>query len=317
METLEKKTRRCLKCKRDQPQELFQSTPAKFFPGGKCYICTPCLETMIKQDNLGDVDRLMRWLDLPFDLNKWTQLYAQHQDHTLTAYFNLLYDDHYSALQWQDENERWRQAQKEGTIDDEIKELNDARLKRLRKVWSAAYKPEQLLWLDDFYNKIVATQNVSTPILQEKARDFCELQLHIKEGLRSGVDVSKMMKQADDIVKTYNFTASNAKSAADFESVGELMVYYGKKGWHPKWHMEPHDSVDFMMENIQNYLKRLVMNEGNFAEQVEEKRARYNMTERLEEIENEKVDFDDTADIEYEGDTDLAAELTTGEGIDE
>ena len=317
METLEKKTRRCLKCKRDQPQELFQSTTSKFFPGGKCYICTPCLETMIKQDNLGDVDRLMRWLDLPFDLNKWTQLYAQHQDHTLTAYFNLLYDDHYSALQWQDENERWRQAQKEGTIDDEIKELNDARLKRLRKVWSAAYKPEQLLWLDDFYNKIVATQNVSTPILQEKARDFCELQLHIKEGLRAGVDVSKMMKQADDIVKTYNFTASNAKSAADFESVGELMVYYGKKGWHPKWHMEPHDSVDFMMENIQNYLKRLVMNEGNFAEQVEEKRARYNMTERLEEIENEKVDFDDTADIEYEGDTDLAAELDTGGGIDE
>ena len=317
METLEKKTRRCLKCKRDQPQELFQSTPSKFFPGGKCYICTPCLETMIKQDNLGDVDRLMRWLDLPFDLNKWTQLYAQHQDHTLTAYFNLLYDDHYSSLQWQDENERWRQAQKEGTIDDEIKELNDARLKRLRKVWSGAYKPEQLLWLDDFYNKIVATQNVSTPILQEKARDFCELQLHIKEGLRAGVDVSKMMKQADDIVKTYNFTASNAKSAADFESVGELMVYYGKKGWHPKWHMEPHDSVDFMMENIQNYLKRLVMNEGNFAEQVEEKRARYNMTERLEEIENEKVDFDDTADIEYEGDTDLAAELDTGGGIDE
>ena len=317
METLEKKTRRCLKCKRDQPQELFQSTPSKFFPGGKCYICTPCLETMIKQDNLGDVDRLMRWLDLPFDIDKWTQLYAQHQDHTLTAYFNLLYDDHYSSLQWQDENERWRQAQKEGTIDDEIKELNDARLKRLRKVWSGAYKPEQLLWLDDFYNKIVATQNVSTPILQEKARDFCELQLHIKEGLRSGQDVSKMMKQADDIVKTYNFTASNAKSAADFESVGELMVYYGKKGWHPKWHMEPHDSVDFMMENIQNYLKRLVMNEGNFAEQVEEKRARYNMTERLEEIENEKVDFDDTADIEYEGDTDLAAELDTGGGIDE
>ena len=125
------------------------------------------------------------------------------------------------------------------------------------------------------------------------------------------------MKQADDIVKTYNFTATNAKSAADFESVGELMVYYGKKGWHPKWHTEPQDSIDFMMENIQNYLKRLVLNEGNFAEQVEDKRARYNMTERLEEIENEKVDFDDTADIEYEGDNELAAELNAGGGIDE
>jgi len=53
----------------------------------------------------------------------------------------------------------------------------------------------------------------------------------------------------------------------------------------------------------------LVRNEGNFAEQVEDKRAKYNMTERLEEIENEKVEFDETADIEYEGDSELAAEL--------
>ena len=310
METSERKTRRCVKCKRDLPAEAFQHTPSKFFPGGICYICTPCLETMIKQDNLGEVDRLMRWLDLPFDLDKWTQLYAQHQDHTLTAYFNLLYDDHYSALQWQDENERWRQAREADTIDDEIKVLNDAKLKHLRKTWSTAYKTEQLIWLDDFYNKIIATQNVSTPILQEAARDFCEIELHIKEGMRAGADVSKLMKQRDDMVKTYGFTASNAKCAADFESVGELMVYYGKKGWHPNWHAEPQDSIDFMMENIQNYLTRLVRNEGNFAEQVEDKRAHYNMTERLENIENEKVEFDETADIDYEGEEELAGELT-------
>ena len=316
METSEKKTRRCIRCKRDQPNEFFQSTPSKFFPGGKCYICTPCLEAITPQDNLGEVDRLMRWLDLPFDLNKWTQLYKQHEDHTLTAYFNLLYDEHYEPLQWMDENERWRQARKEGTIDDEIKELGEARLKRLRKTWSGSYKPEELIWLDDFYNKIVATQNVSTPILQEKARDLCELQLAAKKTLRVGGDVKKIMDSIDNIVKTYNFTAINAKSAADFESVGELMVYYGKKGWHPKWHHEPQDSVDFMMENIQNYLKRLVLNEGNFAEQVEDKRARYNMTERLEEVENEKVDLDETANIEYEDEDSLTAELNEGGGID-
>lgn len=307
--TLESKTRRCAKCKREQPLELFQPTPSKFFPGGKCYICTPCLEVMTPQDNLGEVDRLLRWLDLPFDLNKWTQLYEQHQDHTLSAYFNLLYDEHYEPLRWADENERWRQARQEGTIDEEIKALGDAKLKKLRKVWSSSYKAEELLWLDNFYNNIVATQNVSTPILQEKARDFCEIQLHIKKGLREGVDVKKLMDAADNIVKTYHFEANNAKSAADFESVGELMVYYGKKGWHPNWHTEPQDSIDFMMENIQNYLKRLVLNEGNFAEQVEDKKARYNMTERLEEIENEKVEFDETADVEYEGDDMLAAEL--------
>ena len=314
MTTTEEKTRLCLKCRKYLPLERFQYTPSNFFPGHRSLFCTNCLETMIKQDNLGEVDRLMRWLDLPFDLNKWTQLYDQHADHTLTFYFNLLCDSHYEGLKWQDENERWKQAQAEGTIDDEIAAISDARLKKLKKIWGASYKAEDLLWLDNFYNQIVATQNVSTPILQEKARDFCELQWHIKDGLRKNVDVSKMMAAADNIVKTYKFEASNAKSAADFESVGELMVYYGKKGWHPNWHTEPQDSIDFMMENIQNYLKRLVMNEGNFAEQVEDKKARYNMTERLEEIENEKVEFDDMSDIEFEGDDELAQEL--GEGGD-
>lgn len=312
----DKKTRTCLRCKQVKPIEQFVHTPSRFFPAHRSLICTPCYEATTPQDNLGEVDRVLRYLDLPFDLNKWTQLHEQYKDRTFTAYFNLLYDDHYSKLTWQEENARWELARKEGTIDDEIEALGDAHFKRLKKVWGPTYKKEELIWLDNFYNQIVATQNVSTPILQEKARDFCELQWHIKQGLRENLDVSKMMKQADDIVKTYHFEASNAKSAADFESVGELMVYYGKKGWHPNWHTEPQDSIDFMMENIQNYLKRLVMNEGNFAEQVEEKRARYNMVERLEEIENEKVEFDESADIEYEGDAELAAELQGG-GIDE
>ena len=308
--TAEVKMRQCLKCRQSKPEFNFQHTPSIFFPGHRSYICTSCLETMINQANLGEVDRLCRYLDLPFDLNKWTSLYEIHKDHTLTAYFNTLLDDHYQSLQWTDENERWRLAREEGTIDDEITVLADAKVKELKKTWSSAYNNEELVWLQDFYNKIIATQNVSTPILQEKAKDFCELQLLIKKGLRSGTDVSKMMKQADDIVKTYHFEASSAKNAANFESIGELMVYYGKKGWHPKWHIEPNDSIDFMMQNIQNYLKRLVVNEGNFAEQVEDKRNRYNLTERLDSIENEEVELDDTADIEYEGDDELAGELS-------
>jgi len=53
---------------------------------------------MVPQDNLGEVDRLCRYLDVPFDLNKWTQLYKVNGEHTLTAYFNLLLDDHYDGL---------------------------------------------------------------------------------------------------------------------------------------------------------------------------------------------------------------------------
>ena len=298
-----------MKCKQEKPIHNFQYTPSNFFPAHRSLICTSCLETMIKQDNLGEVDRLCRYLDVPFDLNIWTQLYSIHKDHTLTAYFNTLLDDHYQALQWSDENERWRLARAEETIDDEIQVLSDAKVKKLKKTWSPAYTDDELLFLEDYYNQILATQNVSTPILQSRARDLCELTLRAKKGIRKGDDVKKDMDAIENIIKTCKFDASNAKNSADFDSIGEVLVYYGKKGWHPKWHQEPQDSIDFLMQNTQNYLKRLVINEGNFAEQVESKRERYNMTERLELIENEKVEFDETADVEYEGEDELARDL--------
>ena len=308
--TEEIRTRKCLKCRQDKPIYNFQPTPSVFFPGKRSLICTNCLEQMVRPDNLGEVDRLCRYLDIPFDLDKWTSLYATHGEHTLTAYFNTLLDDHYQALQWADENERWRLAREEKTIDDEIAALGEAKLKKLRKEWDPSYKPQELIFLDDYYNSILATQNVSTPILKHYARDLCEIELAIKKCMREGDgDIKKLMDARDNIIKTAKFEASNAKSAADFESVGELMVYYGKKGWHPNWHAEPQDSIDFMMENIQNYLKRLVINEGNFSEQVEDRKQRYNMTERLEEIENEAVETDETADIEYEGEEELESDL--------
>ena len=307
--TDEIKTRRCLKCRQEKPIYEFQYTPSSFFPSHRSQICTSCLELMVHQDNMGEVDRLCRWLDVPFDLDKWTQLYAIHKDHTLTAYFNTLLDEHYQSLQWADENERWRLAREEGTIDEDIAALSEAKLRKLKRTWSTSYSTEDLLFLEDYYNQILATQNVSTPILQHYARDLCEIELRIKKGLRDGADIKKDMDARDNIIKIAKFEASNAKNAADFESVGELMVYYGKKGWHPKWHSEPKDDVDFCMQNIQNYLKRLVVNEGNFAEQVEDRKERYNITERLENIENEAVEFDETADIEYEDENELVSDL--------
>ena len=88
--TEEVKTRKCLKCRQDKPIVEYQPTSSIFFPGHRSLICTSCLESMIHQDNLGEVDRLCRYLDVPFDLNKWTELYQIHGGHTLSAYFNKI-----------------------------------------------------------------------------------------------------------------------------------------------------------------------------------------------------------------------------------
>lgn len=307
--TDEVKTRRCIKCKQEKPIYNFQYTPSKFFPQHRSLICTSCLELMVPADSLGEIDRLCQHMDLPFDIDKWTSLYKIHGAHTLTAYFNTLLDDHYSELNWSTENKKWEIAREEDYIDDEIAALSEAKVRKLKKIWGPSYDKDELLFLEEYYNQIIATQNVSTPILQSRARDLCELTLRAKKGIRSGVDVKKDMDAIENIIKNCKFDASSAKNAADFESIGELMVYYGKKGWHPKWHQEPKDSIDFLMENMQNYLKRLVTNEGNFAEQVEDKRARYNLNDRLDNIVNEDADIDETANIVYEDENELVGDL--------
>ena len=76
--TEEIKNRRCARCKQDKPEYEFCKTPSNFFPGHRSIICTSCLEKMVRQDVLGEVDRLCRYLDIPFDINKWTQLYKIH-----------------------------------------------------------------------------------------------------------------------------------------------------------------------------------------------------------------------------------------------
>lgn len=306
----EVKTRRCAKCKQEKEIENFQYTPSKFFPGHRSLFCTSCLEIMVAPDSFDEVDKLCQYLDLPFDLDKWASLYKIHGAHTLTAYFNTLLDKHYSSLSWKDENERWRLAREEDTIDDEIAAISEGKRRQLRKKWGSTYTDDDLNFLEEYYNQIVATQNVSTPILQHYARDLCEIELRIKVGLREGLDIKKDMDARDNIIKIAKFEASNAKNAADFESIGELMVYYEKKGWHPKWVTEPQDSIDFLLENVQNYLQRLTTNEGNFAEQVESKRARFNLNDRLDNIENEAVDLEGTSDIVYEGEKELESDLS-------
>ena len=288
--------RTCLKCKQEKELYKFAATTSPYFPGKHSLICTSCLEVMNAPEDFDSIDRLCRYLDIPFNLNQWTKLYEIHGSHTLTAYLEMLTDEKYEATSWREENERWKKA----------------KIKELIKRWSGEYSQDELLFLENFYNKIVATQNVSTPILQEYAKDLCEIELRVKKGLRAGLDVKKDMDARDNIIKMAKFDATNSKVAADFESIGELMVYYGKQGWHPKWHKEPQDSVDFCMSNIQSYLQRLVTNEGNFSEQVEAKRESFNTAQRIEEMgEDDFKKYEEVdASVEYEDEDEAAAELS-------
>ena len=295
---------KCAKCRNEKDDVEFVRGNSVFLPNGRSYLCLECLEKMVDVDNLDEMDGLMRWLDVPFDVNLLMNVRRGSKNGrrgVLRAYFNELYDSKYDGGGWKEENERWKRIREEKREDEEIEAFKEDREKKLHERWSAGYSWEELLWLDDYYEHIKATQNVSTPILEEYAKDLCEIELQIKKGLRSGEDVKKLMDARNDTIKIANFTANNSKTASAFESIGELMVYYGKKGFKVNYHQEPKDSIDFLMKNDQNYLRRVVMNEGSLGEMVEEKKEAYNLSARLEESERD-YDVQTAVSAEYEDD---------------
>lgn len=119
-------------------------------------------------------------------------------------------------------------------------------------------------------------------------------------------------------MKAEGFEAKSAKNLSDFDSVGELYAWLEKRGWKPDWHVEPQDSADFTIKQIQQYMRRLIQGEGNLADQVESRRKQLELANQLEEDDSSSETIDEVevmSSIEYEGDDDLEQELESDDSL--
>lgn len=298
---------KCPYCKQERQVEEFAPTKSPFHPKGRSYICIPCLERIVPSDNLEKVDQMCRWLDIPFLIDQWTRLQRNAKERTLRMYLKLLEENaSYSALDWSEVNEKWKLSMEAGTIEDNIPTINEQWRAQMRLKWPSDMErdDDDYHYLENFYNDLCTTQNLVSATQRDDAKRLCEVGLLATKKIRAGLDAKNEMAIYHNIVKTEGFEPKNAKNVGDFDSVGELYTWLEKRGWRPKWHTEPQDSVDFTIKNIQKYLQRLVMNEGAIGDQVENRRKQLELANRMEE---EYVYEDSTEDveIEYEG----AAEL--------
>ena len=301
---------KCPYCKQERQPEEFVPTKSPFHPKGRSLICIGCLERMVKADDLEEVDRMCRWLDIPFLVDQWTRIYKNGKERTLRLYIKLLEENaSYSALDWKEVNEKWRLSMENNTITDNIPTINDQWRAQMRLKWPSDMdrSDEDYHYLENFYQDLCTTQNLVSATQRDDAKRLCEVGLLATQKIRAGLDAKNEMAIYHNIVKTEGFEPKNAKNIGDFDSVGELYTWLEKRGWKPKWHTEPQDSVDFTIRNIQKYLQRLVINEGSIGDQVENRRKQLELANKLEEEYDYSSDEEEEAEseISYEG----AAEL--------
>ncbi len=304
----------CGKCKIDKPITEFVPTKSPFHPKDRSLMCLTCLEKLVDPKDLNQVDKMCQWLDIPFFVNEWTRIWNAAKERTLHVYVKLLSDNpSYTSLDWSTVNEKWQDAETCGTLIDNVPVVAEGWRREMMRKWPSDQErdDEDYHYLENFYNDLCTTQNLVSATQRDDAKRLCEVGLLATKKIRAGLDAKNEMAIYHNIVKTEGFEPKNAKNIGDFDSVGELYTWLEKRGWKPKWHTEPQDSVDFTIKNIQKYLQRLVAGEGAIADQVENRRKQLELANRLEEDYDTPLE-DEDVEVEYEGAAELEDELDDG-----
>lgn len=287
----------CSKCGKEQGIEFFLKTKNPFYSFSRITICNSCLTKYIEEINndWDKVNKVCQILDIPFIPAKWESLYETNGPKTIIVYAKMFLSKEYEAFDWKVYEDEYRRLQKEGNIRQIIPLLNDQELTELREKWGANYDMDDLRYLEELYNGLLASQNVNGALQFDQAKKLCKISLDIDSKLRAGDDFDKILSSYEKLTKIANFNAKNIKNANDFDSIGEIFAYLEKTGWTNKFYDNvKRDIVDETMNNIQNFTQRLYTNESGIGDDITER------TRALKNIKEIEDDFDTVKEIDYD-----------------
>lgn len=275
-------TRTCIRCGRALLENEFARTHSPFFPDGFLPLCDDCVTDWLRQHEFSweSIDKICQCADIPFIVREWERLLALNSESTIWSTYSRVFESQdYQNLGWDSYNKQYLELKRVGLIEDEIPEVREAHFAELRRRWGGNYADEELYYLEDLYNGLLLSQNISGALAIDQARKLCKLSLEIDKRIRAGdKDVDKFLSSYDKIVKTADFTPKTAKNAEDFDSIGEIIHFLEKRGHTNKFYDNvTRDVIDETLKNMEAWNQRLYVNEGGLGEEV---------TSRLQALQN-------------------------------
>lgn len=290
--------RSCCYCGLNQTEDQFLPSRNFLYRDGIVPICNECIKKILvgSKFNWKTVSRLCQYFDVPFIPKEFERIHELAGDDCFSQYVRIFDDREFSDIHWDDYYETYLELKEKDYLEDEIPKLSEVRLKRLQDKWGK-YAPEDLEYLEGLHTGMKNTQNINGTLQEDQALKLCKLSLAIDSNIREGREVDKLLSSYDKLIKIADFTAKNAKNAADFESVGELFLWLEKKGFTFKYYDDvPRDIVDETIRNSQNFVRRLYTNESDIGNEI---------TSRMEALQNiARLENSGSYDLKQEYDVD-------------
>ena len=168
----------------------------------------------------------------------------------------------------------------------------------LRLKWGKAYKPDEWVWLEQFYEDMMNSYDIQTAAHIDTLKLICKTSLKSHQLMDIGdiEGAQKMVRTYNELMKSGNFTAAQNKSdGGDFvDSIGELVSMCEKDGYIERYYVdEPKDKVDFTIKDMQRYTRNLIMEETNLGNLIEQAIKQNAIEDHEDDDDNILIDYDD------------------------
>lgn len=153
-------------------------------------------------------------------------------------------------------------------------DLTDEDRRYLCLKWGKAYKPEEWITLEQFYQDMCQSYDIQTAGHIDTLKMICKTSLKANQLLDIGdVDgAQKMIKTYDSLMKSGKFTAAQnkAESGEYVDCISELVQICEADGFIPRYYTDgPQDKVDKVIIDTQHYVHELVTKEMGLGNLIE------------------------------------------------
>jgi len=298
----------CPECGKNQKLELYlpTSNSSKYGLNGTSYICVECLAQKIDRNDLGSIDKMCQFLDLPFDANRWIEMNKSYEKlgPLLIDYCQEMRNDKYADNDWFQYNKMWDRCREYGNVLDELTALHSDLLMYLRKKWGHidGFTLDEYMRMEEYERHTLSHYPFKDEARRDMVRKLAKLSAIADHCIAEGdnKEATTVLQSYNTLMKELGISTQTTSDENTIESLSELVAYLEKTGFLLNYKIsENRDIVDKTISNMEQYVRRL------FSDSSETLHEMYDSAKLAKESGTEITDDDieqlyDTADEEQE-----------------
>ena len=219
----------CVGCGKIHPKGNFYVSYNSFHANGRLYLCKDFIKQEVYvHDGSVNIDRfknILRQLDVPF-LNDTYDVAVESGNDVVGSYFRMFNSlPQNKGLTWADSSSIVELTDEEMEEEDnaqQIKTMNKFRITDSMKLfWGNGFDKEEYLFLENKFIEYINTYECDTPVMEELLQQAAFESLEIRRKRQQKNDVSKNLKNIQDLLGSANIkpnqeTGANANEQVTF-----------------------------------------------------------------------------------------------------